>query len=215
MKPLQHFRQNKYYIGFGGELVNVPSSFRLEKGLILTFIECFASHWILPFTKYLQAFCKTALQITRFSLHKSFNMVSFPFLSLSQSSPPQFWVFSRVWPQSPDPGMEFFCSGKTPVSGNCSRNMAMGQQSPRRNMKFIFQLKLWFMRNSWTDYARFNLNRFEGHNDLVELYMPTHLWDLYLAYVSVRLLSLLSLCLGLHVITMHFQHFTYTNGGFC
>lgn len=70
------------------------------------------------------------------------------------------------------------------------------------------------MRNSWTDYARFHLNRFEGHNDLVELYMLTLLWDLYITYVSTRLFFLLSLCLVLHVITMCFRHLTYTNGFF-
>lgn len=58
--------------------------------------------------------------------------------SLSQSFPSQFSVLSRVWLQSPDPRMGFFNSGKTPLSCNCSRKMAMGQQSPRRNMKLFF-----------------------------------------------------------------------------
>lgn len=70
------------------------------------------------------------------------------------------------------------------------------------------------MRNSWADYERFHLNRFEGHSDLVELYVFALSWDLYITYASTRLLLLLSLCLVLHMITMCFQHLTYTDGFF-
>lgn len=219
--------QAKQTLNLGREkLANVPSSSKQEKGMLQTlfclvgffFLFCFVLfvlvHYFLSNHPIkLQAFCETTLKTTSVVLCKCSNIMSFPFLffslalsSLSSEPFPESDSSLQIW------RWDFFLKEDSfrPLGCSSSRNVAMEEQNPRRNMKFIFKLKLWFMRNSWADYARFHLNRFEGHSDLVELYMLTLLWDLYITYVSTRLLFLLSQCLVLHMITRCFQHLAYT-----
>lgn len=219
--------QAKQTLNLGREkLANIPSSSKEEKGMFQTlfclvgfcFLFCFALfilvHCFLSNHPIkLQAFCETTQETTSVVLCKSSNIMSFPFLSFSlalsslSSEPfPESDSSLQIW------RWDFFLREDSfrPLGSSSSRNLAMEEQNPRRNMKFIFKLKLWFMRNSWADYARFHLNRFEGHSDLVDLYMLTLFWDLYITYVSTRLLFLLSQCLVLHMITMCFQHLAYT-----
>lgn len=102
---------------------------------------CIVSHQINPFTIYLQAFCETALEIARVSLSKSSNTMSFLFLSISPafcSAGSEFFPESDSSPQIQ--GWDFFLREDSlrPLGCNSSRNVAMGEQNPIRNMKFIF-----------------------------------------------------------------------------
>jgi len=71
----------------GGEVGKYAQFFQTGARFISNFeffsLKCFASHQIFPFTIHLQAFCEIALEITRVSLCKDSNTMSFPFLSRS------------------------------------------------------------------------------------------------------------------------------------
>lgn len=126
----------------GKRLPNVPSSSKQKENLLQTFIfGNLTSNQIIQLAIYLQAFCEAAPQITQDSLCKSFNTTSFPFPSFSPAFPsPSSESFPESDSSPHNRGWTFFLREDSlrPLCCNSSRNVDMGEQNPRRNMKFMF-----------------------------------------------------------------------------
>lgn len=78
-----------------------------------------------------------------------------------------FFPSSECFPESDSSpqiqGWDFFTQGRLPYGVTVPGIWLWDRKAPEEIWSSFFWLKLWFMRNSWTDYVRFHLNRFEGH----------------------------------------------------